>query len=65
MNLTAGMEKVLNRGLNFSIQPLKLNMTQVLVDFSRFERSMLWQNFWANTPKEETVNFQKLKSNLS
>ena len=36
ITLTNGMEKVLNRGLNFSITPLNLNITQVLVDFSRF-----------------------------
>ena len=40
------MEKVLNRGLNFAILPLKLDLTQVLVDYKRFERTMIWQEFW-------------------
>ena len=51
VNLTPAMEKVLNRGLNFSILPLKLNLTQVLVEYQRFERTMLWTEFWANQPK--------------
>ena len=37
ITLTPSMEKVLNRGLNFAIMPLKLNLTQVLVDYKRFE----------------------------
>ena len=41
ITLTPGMEKVLNRGLNFSVTPLNLNLTQILVDFSKFERTML------------------------
>ena len=40
------MEKVLNNGLNFAILPLKLDITQVLVDFRRFERSFVWKEFW-------------------
>ena len=40
MELTPAMEKVLNRGLNFAILPLKLNMTQVLADFNKFERNL-------------------------
>ena len=43
--LTEAMEKVLNRGLNFAILPLKLDLTQVLVDYERFERTMIWQEF--------------------
>ena len=66
ISLSPGMEKLLNRGLNFSIMPLKLNMTQVLVDFNKFERSMLWTEFWANVPKEEYKPpiFKKVKTNL-
>ena len=40
------MEKVLNRGLKFCILPLKLDITQVLVDYRRFERTMIWHEFW-------------------
>ena len=43
IELTEGMLSVLNLGLNYSILPLKLDITQVLVDFRRFERSAIWQ----------------------
>ena len=39
--LTPAMESLLNRGLNFAITPLKLNLTQVLVDYQKFERRMI------------------------
>ena len=40
------MENVINRGLNFTILPFKLDITEVLVDFKNFARSMIWQEFW-------------------
>ena len=60
------MEKVLNRGLNFSITPLKLNLTQVLVDYARFERTMLWKEFWADAPQVDYQQpiFKQVKTNL-
>ena len=60
------MEKVLNRGLNFAILPLKLNITQVLVDFAKFERTMLWHKFWADSPKQDYKSpiSKKEKTNL-
>ena len=60
------MEKLLNRGLNFAITPLNLNLTQVLVDFKRFERTMLWQEFWSDKPKTEYKPpiFKKKKTNM-
>lgn len=60
------MEKVLNRGLNFSILPRKLDLTQVLVDFKRFERSVIWQEFWYGRDQNTTEQpiFQKQKYNL-
>ena len=65
-NLTPAMEKVLNRGLNFSILPLKLNLTQVLVEYQKFERTMLWTEFWANQPQQDFKPpiFKKVKTNL-
>ena len=42
------MKSLLNLGLNFSVLPNKLDLTQVLVDFRRFERSALWKEFWYN-----------------
>ena len=47
------MEKVLNRGLNFCVLPLKLDLTQVLVDFKQFERTIAWQEFWHNRDQSE------------
>ena len=61
------MEKVLNRGLKFCIQPLKLDLTQVLVDFKRFERNMIWQEFWYGRKQEGEYNppiFKTKKDNL-
>ena len=40
------MVKVLNKGLKFAITPLKLDITQVLTEFRRFERTMVWWEFW-------------------
>ena len=42
------MEKLLNRGLNFCITPLKLNLTEILVDWRKFERKMRWREFFAD-----------------
>ena len=51
------MERVLNRGLNFCITPLKLNVTEVLVDFRKIERKLRWREFFAdkngNNPNTE------------
>ena len=40
------MENLRNCGLKFTILPLKLDITQTLVDFRRFERSIIWHEFW-------------------
>ena len=45
LKLTEAMERLLNRGFNFSILPKKLYITQVEVDFKRLERSLKWQEF--------------------
>ena len=60
------MENLLNRGLNFSVMPEKLNLAQVLVDFKKFERSMLWTEFWAGKPKDhyQPPLFKTQKMNL-
>ena len=61
------MKALLNRALNFSVLPLKLDITQVLVDFNRFSRAAIWHEFWYETEKDQTYLkpiFKKLKSNL-
>ena len=50
--LTEAMNNVLNRGLNFCILPIKLDITQVLVEFRQFERSTVWQEFWYGRDQE-------------
>ena len=46
ITLTEEMDKLINRGLNFTILPFKLDITEVLVDFKRFARSTIWHKFW-------------------
>ena len=62
--LTKEMEKVLNRGLEFCIQPLKLDLTQILVDYQRFERTMIWQEYWFGREKEENYKTPILKAKI-
>ena len=45
IELTKAMDKLLNRALNFTVLPLKLDLTQILVDFNRFSRAAHWQEF--------------------
>ena len=61
------MENVLNRGLNFAILPQSIDITQILVDFKRYERSVIWMEYWygrdqENEPKQPI--FKKQKYNL-
>ena len=51
--LSEPMERLLNRGLNFSILPKKLDLTQVLTDYKRFERSAIWHEFWYGKENDE------------
>ena len=46
VKLTQDMEDLLNLGLNFAILHLKLDITQVLVDFRTFERNIVWRDFF-------------------
>ena len=45
--LSEPMKKLINRGLNFSVLPKKLDITQVQVDFQQFKRLAIWTEFWA------------------
>lgn len=40
------MKSLLNRALNFAILPLKLDITEVLVDFNRFSQAAIWHEYW-------------------
>jgi hypothetical protein len=61
------MESLLNRGFNFIILPLKLDITQTLVEFKKYERSVIWHEFWygrENTDITEKPIFKTNKNNL-
>ena len=59
------MENLLNRGFNFSILPLKLDLTQVLVDFKRFERSVIWHEYFYGSESNSDFKVKIFKSNKS
>ena len=63
IELTPAMKNLLDRGFNFSILPLKLDITQVLVDFKRFERSTIWHEFFHGRERESDVKAPIFKSN--
>ena len=46
------MKSLLGRALNFSVLPLKLDITEVLVDFNRFARATIWQEYWYGKEKD-------------
>ena len=67
LELTEAMKNLLNLGLNYSILPLKLDITQVLVDFNKFERSAIWREFWfgqEQTNEFKVSIFRSQKNNL-
>ena len=68
IELSEAMENVLNRGFNFSILPKNIDITQVMVDFNRFKRSMLWQEYFFNSEEQnqkfEPPIFKKIKNDL-
>ena len=51
------MKKLLNRALNFAILPLKLDITEVLVDFNRYARAIIWHEYWHG--KDEDTEYIK------
>ena len=67
LHLTDAMKNLLNRGFNFSILPKKIDLTQVFVDFKRFERSAIWTEFHYGKDEENFSDkpiFQKHMTNL-
>ena len=61
------MTKLLNRALNFSVLPLKLDITQLLVDFNRFSRMAIWQEYWYGKEQDKVHTkpiFKTQKRNL-
>ena len=61
------MDRLLNRGLNFSILPNKIDFTQLLVDLKKYERSAIWTEFHFGKENIEPMSkptFKKNKTNL-
>ena len=61
------MLSLLGRALNFSVLPLKLDITEVLVDFKRFARAAIWQEYWYGREKDPNYKkpiFRNQKNNL-
>ena len=61
------MDRLLNRGLNFCILPFKLDITQTLVEYKRFEISAIWWEFHYGKEKDQNYEdpiFKKMKTNL-
>ena len=54
LEITQSMDKLLNRGLNFSPTPRKVNVTELLIDIDKFIRTHLWKEyFFLNQPPEK------------
>ena len=67
IELTNDMLELLNLGLKFAILPMKLNITHILVDFKRYERSMIWKEFFSNKDTEDEYSppiFKTKKTNF-
>ena len=60
------MTSLINRGLNFSILPDKIDMTQVNVDLKSCKRAAIWNEFWFGRESEDLTDliFKKEKDNL-
>lgn len=57
--LSEDMISLLNRGLNFAVMPDKLNLSQVLCEFRKFERTMLWTEFWASKEDQDETEYKR------
>ena len=55
LTLTDSMQKGINRGLNFCVTPINLNITEMLVNFRKFERKLKWKEFFSDQDQEEVV----------
>ena len=58
IELTESMNTLLNR-VNFSILPDKIDVTQLLVDCKKYERALIWTEFWYGKD-DETMKEQFL-----
>ena len=49
------MLNVINKGLNYSVLPHKLDNTLVLSEFKRFERTLVWKEFWKEKESDQAL----------
>ena len=58
------MDSLLNRGLNFSPTPEKVNVTELSIDIDTFVRSHLWKEFfYLQPPMNRKPPIEKNKKN--
>jgi trehalose-6-phosphate synthase len=61
------MQRLLNRGLNFSILPPKLDITQTLAEYKAYERAVIWHEFHYGKEENKDVKehiFKETKTNM-
>ena len=61
------MNNLLTHALNFSLLPIKLDITQLLVDFNRFSRAVIWAEYWFESEQDKNYTaplFKTKKLNL-
>ena len=66
LELTKPMLTLLNRGLNFVVKPLSVELSKVLTDFKKFERKLIWREFFHDKDNDEYIPpvFKEEKTNL-
>ena len=52
------MDKLINKGLNITILPRRLDITEVLVDYKKFARSVIWQEFWHGRDQNSDIDLK-------
>jgi hypothetical protein len=58
------MEKVLNCGLNFCVTPLSLNITELLVDYRKYEHKIKWAEFFGNIKEDNKLDIDEFKPEI-
>ena len=53
LDLTEAQDRLFNHGFNFSILPKTLDISQLLADYKRLERPVIWKEFWHGQEDEE------------
>ena len=61
LNLTSDMISLLNRGLNFAVMEKNLDITQLFSDIKKFERKLIWKEFFHPEENEEVVKIPFIK----